>query len=145
MLKIRFLQAAVVLLATLTAAGCGADTAAGNQDKQAADVAAARARAEASQAGEAAKKAMQSRLDELEHRLDAWKAEAKPAKVAKVKDKRESDSEVKQLQDEVAALRAKLSSDQGRTQQWDKLKDATEEDFKKIERKLDDLLPSNKK
>jgi len=52
---------------------------------------------------------------------------------------------VKQLQDEVAALRAKLSSDQGRTQQWDKLKDATEEDFKKIERKLDDLLPSNKK
>jgi len=142
MLKIRFLQATVVLLAVLTAAGCGADASAGNQDKQAADVAAARARAETSQASEAAKKAMHSRLDELQHRIDALKADAKPEKA---KAKHESSSEVKQLQDEVAELRAKLSTDQGRTQEWDKLKDATEEDFRKIEHQLDNLVASNKK
>jgi phage I-like protein len=145
MLRIRFLQAAVVLLAIMTAAGCGTDASAGNQDKQAADVAAARARAEASQAGDAAKKAMQSRLDELEHRIAALKADAKPADAKPAKAKHESSSEVNTLQSEVAELRAKLSTEQGRTQEWDKLKDATEGDFRKIEHKLDDLVASNKK
>ena len=136
----RFLQAAVLLPALLIAAGCDGASA-DNHDKRAADVAAAQARAETSQAGDAAKKAVQSRLKELELRIDALKTDAKPEKA---KAHRESATEVTKLKAEVAELRAKLSSEQGRTQEWDKLKDATEEDFKKIERKLDDLVPSKK-
>jgi predicted nucleic acid-binding Zn-ribbon protein len=141
MVRNRSLQTTLAGLTLLMAVGCGTgcqETAAGNRDKQAADVVAARARAEQSQAGDAAKKAMQSRLKELELRIDALKAKSKPEKHGK------SDGEVQKLQDQVEALRAKLSTSQGRTQEWDKLKEATEEDFRSIEHKLDEMLPSKK-
>ena len=141
MSKTRFWPAAMLLPALLVAAGCEGGASANNRDKQAADVAAAQARADQSQASIAAKKAMQSRLKELELRIDALKAESHPATA---KAERESGDSVKQLEDQVAELRAKLSTEQGRTQEWDKLKDATEADFKKIEQKLDDMMPSKK-
>lgn len=131
-------------LTLLIAVGCGVgcqETSSGNQDKQAADIVAAQARADQSNAGDAAKKALQSRLKEVELRIDGLRMQAKPEK-ARIHGK--SEGEVQQLQDEIEALRAKLSTSQGRTLEWDKLKDATEEDFRSIEHKLDELLPSKK-
>jgi len=133
--KIRILKVAIVLLAVLLAAGCE-ETSSTSSSGRAADKAAARARADQIQAGEAAKKALDARLKELQLRFEALKAEAKPATTQA---RRASDGEMKKLQEEVVELRAKLSNEIGRTEEWDKLKGETEQAFKRIEQKLDDL------
>jgi chromosome segregation ATPase len=133
--KARLLEVAVVLLALLLATGC-AETYSASNSSRAAEEAGARARAEQTQAGTAAKKALDERLKELQLRIDAMKADAKPAKA---KSRRAADSEMDKLHEEVTELRSKLSSPTGRTEEWDKLKDDTEQAFKRIEQKVDSL------
>ncbi len=87
---------------------------------------------------ESAKKALDDRLNELDHRIAALRADAKPATK---KAKTDLDHEIARLQSEAADLRAKLSTDAGRTETWDKVKRATEETLDKLERKLNDLSP----
>ncbi len=128
------------LLALLIVAGCDV-TPSSAKDRQAAEEAAARARAEQSQAADAAKKALDERLNELQHRLDALKTDSKPTTD---KARRELDEQVKKLQEQVEELRSKLSTEKGRTEEWNRLKEATEDAAKRIERKLDELSPSKK-
>ena len=138
--KIRILTLAMVLAVFLVTTGCNEVSSDAN-DRRAADEAAVRARAEQIQAGEAAKKALDSRLKELQLRFDALKADAKPATA---KARHTSDSEMAKLREEVVELRAKLSNEIGRTEPWDKMKDDTEQAFKRIEQKLDSLGSSTK-
>ncbi len=135
MRKLNVFGTAILVLTSLFVAGCEA-TSAGNQDRQAAETAAARARTDETQAADAGRKALNARLEEAQHHLDALQADAKPTSA---KARRELDAQVKSLQSQVADLRAKLSSEQGRTEEWTKVKKSTEEAIQSIERKLDEL------
>ncbi len=138
MQKLRILEVAVTLFTLLLAAGCEGTSLASSR---AVDKAAVLARADQIHASEAAKKALDSRLKELQLRIDALKADAKPAQS---QSRHAVDGERKQLHQEVAELRAKLSNEMGRTEEWNKLKEETEQGFKRIEQKLDDLGRSSK-
>jgi hypothetical protein len=127
--KLRVLNLAMLLATFLIVlAGAGCDVAPSDaNNRRWADEAAVRARADQIQAGEAAKKALDSRLQELDLRFANIKAGAKS----------KSDPEIKKLQDQLAGLRAKLSDEIGRIEEWDQQKD--EEAFQRIEQRLDDL------
>jgi chromosome segregation ATPase len=135
MARLKSLGTIVMLLSSLWVTGCQT-TSAGDRDRQAADTAAAQARSNESQAADAAKKALNARLDELQHRLDGMKTDAQPASA---KARRELHNQVKALQDQVAQLRFNLSSESGRAEEWNRLKQSTNEAIQKIENKVDDL------
>jgi chromosome segregation ATPase len=129
-----------ILLSSFWVAGCQT-TSAGDKERQAADTAAASAHADEIQAADAAKKALKARLDEVQHSLDALKTDARPAS-AKVR--HELDKQVKTLQDQVAELRSKLSSEQGRAEEWNQMKQNTEDAIQKIEGKVNELTQPKK-
>jgi chromosome segregation ATPase len=137
MSPIRTLQTVMILFALLWTGGCDL-TPMGDKDRKAAEDAGARARAEQQQASDAARRALDARLTELQHRVDALQKDAKPTTA---KARRELDEQMKKLQDQVAELRSKLSTERGRAEEWNKVKDATEEAAKQIEHKLDQLAP----
>ena len=128
------------LVSSLFVAGCQT-TSAGDKDRQAAEMAAARARTDESQAGDAIRNALNARLDEVQHRLDAQKMDARPASA---KARRELNAQVKALQDQVGELRSKLSSQQGRAEEWNGLKQSTDDAIQRIGRKLDELTQPRK-
>ncbi|GEM_PF-4615677 len=111
------------------------------KDREAAAAAGTRAHAAEVQAAEDARKAMNLRLDQLQHRLDAIKTDAKPATA---KAKHELDEQTKVLQDQVAELRTKLANDQWRSDEWNKVKANVEEGAKRIDDKINDLTHSHK-
>jgi chromosome segregation ATPase len=138
MRKFRILNVAIVLFTALLAVGCEGTSSAGSR---AADEAAVRARADQIRAGEAAKKALDTRLKALQLRIEALKTDAGPAQS---QSRRTADEEMKKLREEVAELRSKLSNEMGRSEEWDKLKANTEQAFKRLEQKVDDLGRSSK-
>jgi chromosome segregation ATPase len=129
------MKTASVVLIVLMASGC-TPTATGVQARQEADKAAEKARIEEQQARESARKALDARLNELQHRIDALKQDTRPASK---KARRDVDQEVARLRGEVADLRAKLATDEGRADAWKKMKQSTEDALQRIEQTLDQL------
>ena len=140
MARLTNLGTIALLLAALWFAGCQS-TSAGDLERQAADAAATRAHANEVQFADAVKKALNERLDEIQHRLDALRKDSRPASA---KARREFDENVKAVQDQVAELRAKLSNAQGREEEWTRLKRDLEQAVQKIESNLDELSKSKK-
>jgi predicted nucleic acid-binding Zn-ribbon protein len=140
MSRLNSLGTIVMVLSSLWFAGCQT-TSAGEKDRQAADAAAARARVNESEFADAVKKALNERLDEVQHRIDGLKADSRPVSA---KARRELDERVKALQDQVGELRLKLSNAQGRDQEWSRVKRDVENALQKIESKLEELARPKK-
>jgi chromosome segregation ATPase len=125
----------LVMFATLAICGCTA-TPSSAGDRSAADAAGERARAEERQSREAAKRALDLRMTEMQHRLDALKKDSRPATDEA---KRKLDEQTRTLQADIDRLRAKMSTEEGRAEEWNKLKANTDEALQTMEHKLEEL------
>jgi TolA-binding protein len=115
--------------------GCSDDTTAGERSRKEAETAAERARDSERDARAAARRAWDERLTQLENRIKALKADAKP----QARRAREATEDtIDTLEAEARDLRSRLSTvDDKAADTWDKVKNSTEEAFGKLERRLD--------
>lgn len=131
----KYLFISAMVAAALTC-GCSDDTTTGVRARQEADAAAERARAEGRDARESAKRAWDARLTQIENRIKALKADAKPQAR---KARKATEEKIDVLEEEARDLRRSLSKvDDKAADAWDKVKDSTESAFNKIEKKLDE-------
>src|SRR5579871_650889 len=129
------LNLGLVLTAASLAMGCNA-TPAGNEYRREANKSAAQAQQAERQTTDTGKEAIESRMNELERRLAALRADAKPQTEAA---QRELDKKVDDLRAQIAELRAKLATEQGRADAWERFKKNAEEVLNKMEKQVNKL------